>query len=160
MHTLLKHKMLQFLFYTDPTCFGPHGPSSGSTYQNLTKITLSFNICILCFNKVCICWKGKNLYLSKCTEKQQLRLISRVDWRCLPSLSFTRQLLLWPTYREWVTEDVEFVVSGCVLHQMANGSALQTSEVCRPIYTWQLKYRVIQNNCQGFNNLPYTTHMR
>jgi hypothetical protein len=24
---------------------------------------------------VCICWKGKNLYLSKCTEKQQLRLL-------------------------------------------------------------------------------------
>jgi hypothetical protein len=31
MHTLLKHKMLQFLDYTAPTCFGPHVPSSGST---------------------------------------------------------------------------------------------------------------------------------
>jgi hypothetical protein len=46
MHTLLKRKMLQFLYYTAPTCFGPHGPSSGSTYQNLTKITLSFKISV------------------------------------------------------------------------------------------------------------------
>jgi hypothetical protein len=46
MHTLLKHKMLQFLYYTAPTCFGPRGPSSGSTYQNLTKVTISLKISV------------------------------------------------------------------------------------------------------------------
>jgi hypothetical protein len=50
MHNLLKHKMLQFLFkglsYTAPTCFGPHGPSSGSTYQNLTKVTVSLKLSV------------------------------------------------------------------------------------------------------------------
>jgi hypothetical protein len=48
MHNLLKHKVLQFLFkglsYIAPICFGPHGPSSGSTYQNLTKVIISFKI--------------------------------------------------------------------------------------------------------------------
>jgi hypothetical protein len=39
MHTLLIHKMLQFLYYTAPTCFGPHGPSSGSTYHPVTRHT-------------------------------------------------------------------------------------------------------------------------
>jgi hypothetical protein len=46
LHTLLKHKMLQFLYSTAPTCFGPHGPSSGSTYQNLIKIILSLKISV------------------------------------------------------------------------------------------------------------------
>jgi hypothetical protein len=27
------------VFYIAPTCFGPTGPPSGSTYQNLTKVT-------------------------------------------------------------------------------------------------------------------------
>jgi hypothetical protein len=43
MHYLLKHKTLQFVFkyffYIAPTCFGPIGPSSGNTYQNLAKVT-------------------------------------------------------------------------------------------------------------------------
>jgi Na+/alanine symporter len=44
MHYLLKHKMLQFVFkclYMAPTYFGPSGPSSGSIYWNLTKVTVS-----------------------------------------------------------------------------------------------------------------------
>jgi hypothetical protein len=43
MHYLLKRKILQFVFkyflYIAPTCFGPIGPSSGSTYQNLAEVT-------------------------------------------------------------------------------------------------------------------------
>jgi hypothetical protein len=43
MHYLLKHKILQFVFmcffYIAPKYFGPIGPSSGSTYQNLAKVT-------------------------------------------------------------------------------------------------------------------------
>jgi hypothetical protein len=45
MHYLLKHKILQFVFkclnvhFSAPTCFGPLGPSSGSTYQDLAKVT-------------------------------------------------------------------------------------------------------------------------
>jgi hypothetical protein len=43
MHYLLKRKILQYVFmyffYIAPTCFGPIGPSSGSTYQNLVKVT-------------------------------------------------------------------------------------------------------------------------
>jgi hypothetical protein len=50
MHNLLKHEMLRFLFkglsYIAPTCFGPHGPSSGSTYQNLTKVTISLELSV------------------------------------------------------------------------------------------------------------------
>jgi hypothetical protein len=44
MHYLLKHNILQFVFKclnvhsSAPTCFGPLGPSSGSTYQNLDKV--------------------------------------------------------------------------------------------------------------------------
>jgi hypothetical protein len=49
-HNLLKHKMLQFLFkglsYVAPTCFGPHGPPSGSTYQNFTEVTISLKLSI------------------------------------------------------------------------------------------------------------------
>jgi hypothetical protein len=58
MHCLLKHKMLQFVFkcfFTQLlhvsvpldhhpgayTCFGPFGPSSGSIYWNLAKVTVS-----------------------------------------------------------------------------------------------------------------------
>jgi hypothetical protein len=43
MHYLLKREILQFVFkyffYIAPTCFGPIGPSSGGTYQNLAKVT-------------------------------------------------------------------------------------------------------------------------
>jgi hypothetical protein len=50
IHNLLKHKMLQFLFkclsYIAPTCFGPHGPSSGSTYQNLTTVIISLKLSV------------------------------------------------------------------------------------------------------------------
>jgi hypothetical protein len=44
VHSLLKHKMLQFTlkisFYMAPTCFGPFGPSSGSIRRNLVKVTV------------------------------------------------------------------------------------------------------------------------
>jgi hypothetical protein len=50
VHNLLKHEMLPFLFkglsYIAPTCFGPHGPSTGSTYQNLTKVTVSLKLSV------------------------------------------------------------------------------------------------------------------
>jgi hypothetical protein len=60
MHTLLKHKMLQFLYYTAPTCFGLHGPFSGSTYQNLTKITLSLNTkTVACYVLIKCAFVGK-----------------------------------------------------------------------------------------------------
>jgi hypothetical protein len=43
MHSLLKHKMLQFTLkislYMGPTCFGPFGPSSGSIRRNFAKVT-------------------------------------------------------------------------------------------------------------------------
>jgi hypothetical protein len=45
MHYLLKHKILQFVFkclnvhFSDPTCFGPLGPSSASIHRNLAKVT-------------------------------------------------------------------------------------------------------------------------
>jgi hypothetical protein len=61
MHNLLKHKMLQFLFkglsYTAPTCFGAHGPSSGSTYQNLTKVTISLKYQLKHFVKIVVLWQ-------------------------------------------------------------------------------------------------------
>jgi hypothetical protein len=44
MYYLLKYKTLQFVFkclnvhFSGPTCFGPLGPSSGSTHQNLAKV--------------------------------------------------------------------------------------------------------------------------
>jgi hypothetical protein len=44
MHSLLKHKMLQLTLkislYVAPTCFGPFGPSSGSIWRNLAKVTV------------------------------------------------------------------------------------------------------------------------
>jgi hypothetical protein len=44
MHSLLKHKKLQFTLkislYVAPTCFGSFGPSSGSIRQNLVKVTV------------------------------------------------------------------------------------------------------------------------
>jgi hypothetical protein len=47
MHNLLKRKMLHFfLSYIVPTCFGPHGSSSGSTYQNLTKVIISLKLSV------------------------------------------------------------------------------------------------------------------
>jgi hypothetical protein len=45
MHYLLKHEILHFVFkclnvhFSNPTCFGPLGPSSGSIHQNLAKVT-------------------------------------------------------------------------------------------------------------------------
>jgi hypothetical protein len=45
MHSLLKHKIIQFVFkclnvhFSAPTCFGPLGPSSGTIQQNLAKVT-------------------------------------------------------------------------------------------------------------------------
>jgi hypothetical protein len=57
MHYLLKRKILQFVFkyffYIVPTRFGTIGPSSGSTYQNLTKVTKmrhATTILTKCFN--------------------------------------------------------------------------------------------------------------
>jgi hypothetical protein len=48
MHSLLKHKMLQFTLkislYMAPTCFGPFGPSSGSISRNLAKVTVFVEI--------------------------------------------------------------------------------------------------------------------
>jgi hypothetical protein len=42
MHSLLKHKMLQFTLkislYMAATCFGSFGPSSGTIRQNLAKV--------------------------------------------------------------------------------------------------------------------------
>jgi hypothetical protein len=44
MHSLLKHKMLQFTLkislYMAPTCFDPFGPSSGNIRRNLAKVTV------------------------------------------------------------------------------------------------------------------------
>jgi hypothetical protein len=44
MLSLLKHKMLQLTLkislYMAPTCFGPFGPSSGSTRRNLAEVTV------------------------------------------------------------------------------------------------------------------------
>jgi hypothetical protein len=44
MHASLKHKMLKLTLkislYMAPTCFGPFGPSSGSIYRNLAKVTV------------------------------------------------------------------------------------------------------------------------
>jgi hypothetical protein len=53
MHILLNHKMLQFLYYAAPTSFGPHRPSSGSTFQNLTKITLSLKTSVKTLRYIC-----------------------------------------------------------------------------------------------------------
>jgi hypothetical protein len=48
MHSLLKHKMLQFTlkisFYMAATCFGPLGPSSGSIRRNLANVTVFVEI--------------------------------------------------------------------------------------------------------------------
>jgi hypothetical protein len=64
MHCLLKYKILQFvfkcIFYLAPTCFGPSGPYSGSTYQNLaevTKITISLKYQLKHFIKMVVAWR-------------------------------------------------------------------------------------------------------
>jgi hypothetical protein len=48
MHSLLQHKMLQLTLkislYMAPTYFGPFGPSSGSIWQNLAKVTVFVEI--------------------------------------------------------------------------------------------------------------------
>jgi hypothetical protein len=66
MHYLLKREILQFVFkyffYIAPTCFGPTGPSSGGTYQNLakvTKITVSLKYQLKHFLKIAVAWRMK-----------------------------------------------------------------------------------------------------
>jgi hypothetical protein len=74
MHYLLKHKILQFVFkysfYISPTCFGPIGPSSGSTYQNLTKvtkITVSLKYQLKHFVKIVVAWRMKGWACGECS---------------------------------------------------------------------------------------------
>jgi hypothetical protein len=46
--------------YTAPTCFGPSGPSSGSTHQNLAKVTVSLKYQLKHFVKIVVVeWKWK-----------------------------------------------------------------------------------------------------
>jgi hypothetical protein len=62
MHYLLKHKILQFVLnvhFSAPTCFGPLGPSSGDTHQNLvkvSKITVSLKYQLKHFVKIVVVW--------------------------------------------------------------------------------------------------------
>jgi hypothetical protein len=74
MHYLLKCKILQFVFkhffYIAPTCFGPIGPSSGSTYQNLakvTKITVSLKYQLKSFVKIVVAWRMKGSACGVCS---------------------------------------------------------------------------------------------
>jgi hypothetical protein len=74
MHCLLKHKILQFVFkyffYIAPTCFGPIGPTSGSTYQNLakvTKITISLKYQLKHFVKIVVAWRMKGSACGECS---------------------------------------------------------------------------------------------
>jgi hypothetical protein len=64
MHSLLKHKMLQFTLkislYMTPTSFGPLGPSSGRVGWNLVKVTVFVDIIskntslkLLCSGNMC-----------------------------------------------------------------------------------------------------------
>jgi hypothetical protein len=70
--------------YTAPTCFGPFGPSSGSTHWNLVEVIVSLKYQLKHFVKIVVVeWQmnafvGKIiLYLSKCTVKQQLRFLKQ-----------------------------------------------------------------------------------
>jgi hypothetical protein len=72
MHCLLKHKILKFVFkyffHIVPTCFGPIGPSSGSTYQNLAKvrkITFSLKYPLKHFVKIVVAWRMKGSVIRK-----------------------------------------------------------------------------------------------
>jgi hypothetical protein len=72
MYYLLKRKIPQFVFkyffYVAPTCFGPIGPSSGSTYQNLaevTKITISLKYRLKHFVKIVVAWRMKGSVIRK-----------------------------------------------------------------------------------------------
>jgi hypothetical protein len=74
MHYLLKHKILQFvfkyLFYIAPTCFGLIGPSSGSTYGNLakvTKTTASLKCQLKRFVKIVVAWRMKGSACGVCS---------------------------------------------------------------------------------------------
>jgi hypothetical protein len=74
MHYLLKHKILQFVFkyffYIARTCFGLIGPSSGSTYQNIakvTKITVSLKYQLKRFVKIVVAWRMKGSAFSVCS---------------------------------------------------------------------------------------------
>ena len=65
MHSLLKHKMLQFIpkisLYMAPTFFGPFIQPSGSIRRNLPKVTVSVEIIskitslklLLCSGNIC-----------------------------------------------------------------------------------------------------------
>jgi hypothetical protein len=58
MHYFLKRKMPQFVFkylYMSPTCFGPFGPSSGSIYWNLIKVTVSLKYQLKHIVKLLLC---------------------------------------------------------------------------------------------------------
>jgi hypothetical protein len=74
MHYLLKRKILQFVFmcffYIAPTCFGPIGPSSGSTYQNLAKvakITVSLKYQLKRFVKIVVAWRMEGSACGVCS---------------------------------------------------------------------------------------------
>jgi hypothetical protein len=74
IHYLLKRKILQFVFkyffYIAPTCFGPIGPSSVSTYQNLakvTKITVSLKCQLKHFVKIVVAWRMKGSACGECS---------------------------------------------------------------------------------------------
>jgi hypothetical protein len=74
MHYLLKRKILQFVFkysfYIAPTRFGPTGPSSGSTYQNLakvTKITFPLKYQLKHFVKIVVAWRMKGSARGVCS---------------------------------------------------------------------------------------------
>jgi hypothetical protein len=45
--------------YTAPTCFGPFGPSSGSTHENLAKVTFSLKYQLKHFVKIVVEWQMK-----------------------------------------------------------------------------------------------------
>jgi hypothetical protein len=76
MHYLLKHKILQFVFKflnvhsSAPTCFGPLGPSSGSTYQNfakVTKIIVFLKYQLKHFVKIVVAWRMKGSACGVCS---------------------------------------------------------------------------------------------
>jgi hypothetical protein len=57
-------------FYIAPPCFGPIGPSSGSTYQNLakvTKITVSLQYQLKHFVKIVVAWRMKGSACGVCS---------------------------------------------------------------------------------------------
>jgi hypothetical protein len=74
MHHLLKREILQFVFkyffYIAPTRFGPTGPSSGGTCQNLakvTKITVPLKYQLKHFVKTLVAWRMKDSACGVCS---------------------------------------------------------------------------------------------